>query len=219
MKKTLLTFILTTLFIQVLIATGFSNVTVLPTNPSITDSVKVCFKYTAVSWPTKIHAHKVTEIDSNTYINICFGKGQRDLVSIFFDTVNIGVYPTAGSYHVTLYMDLTSLDDTLCTNSMWYDSAEVFFTVTEPTGISGNKITEAFSFYPNPTNDKLNCAVTGLSSHSTIQITTIEGRAVLTGIPVTRPNFEIDVSTLPSGIYFLQLSDERQRVVKKFVKY
>ena len=191
----------------------------MPANPSITDSVKVCFKYTAVSWPTKIHAHKVTEIDSHTYINVCFGKGQRDYVSIFYDTVNIGVYPTAGTYHVTLYMDLTSLDDTLCTNSMWYDSAEVFFTVTEPTGISDNKAEGNFSFYPNPANDKLSCSLKGLTSHSTIQITTIEGKAILNILPTTQPNLEIDVSALPAGIYFLQLSDERQRVVKRFVKY
>ncbi len=77
---------------------------------------------------------------------------------------------------------------------------------------------DKFSIAPNPTNDKLNCSVTNAALNSTIQITTIEGRKVLTGIPATQNNFDIDVSALPAGIYFLQLSDERQRVVKKFVK-
>ncbi len=81
-----------------------------------------------------------------------------------------------------------------------------------------SNIEDEFTIAPNPTNYKLHCSVNGLSSNSSIQITTIEGKIVLTGILVTQSNFDIDVSTLPTGIYFLQLSDAKQRVVKKFVK-
>jgi hypothetical protein len=130
--------------------TGFSNVEIIPLSTTINDSIKVCYKYTAVSWPAIIHSHQVTISETNVYLNICFGKGQRDLISVFYDTVNIGVYPVVGNYHVTLYMNITSLDDTLCYNSMWYDSAETSFTITGPTGLSFYKRKRYFFILPQP---------------------------------------------------------------------
>lgn len=89
---------------------------------------------------------------------------------------------------------------------------------TSTTGVITLHANERIALYPNPTSGKIYGLVNEVIPNTTIQVTTIEGKAVITRIPVTQSNFEIDVSTLPAGIYFLQLSDERQRVVRKFVK-
>jgi hypothetical protein len=70
--------------------------------------------------------------------------------------------------------------------------------------------------YPNPTNDKLYIQTKNLIIGK-YYITTIAGHAVLQGSN-TQQDFSVDVSTLPAGLYFLQLWDGKQQVVKKFVK-
>ncbi len=126
-----------------------------------------------------------------------------------FDSVDIGnsiMFITAtSSNRIVVGCQKGNIYKTETGGGVWSDVKDV-------------KAENALSLYPNPTNDKLHCSVTHVALNSTIQITTIEGKVILTGIPVTQPNFEIDVSALPAGIYFLQLSDERQRVVRKFVK-
>ncbi len=84
-------------------------------------------------------------------------------------------------------------------------------------GIGDLNDNSKITLYPNPTSEKLYCRIKN-GSNLSAKILTVQGMVVISDFVVTRPNFDIDVSTLPSGIYFLQLSDERQRVVRKFVK-
>jgi hypothetical protein len=55
--------------------------------------------------------------------------------------------------------------------------------------------------------------------HSAVnwQITSAAGRLLLHSV-VAQPNFSIDVSALPPGLYFLQLTAGGWKVVKQFVK-
>ncbi len=80
-----------------------------------------------------------------------------------------------------------------------------------------NEIEEStFALYPNPTTHQLTIQASNLTTGS-YQITTTTGQLILQKT-ITRPNFTIDVSTLPPGLYFLQLTNGCQRVVKRFVK-
>jgi hypothetical protein len=69
--------------------------------------------------------------------------------------------------------------------------------------------------YPNPATHQLTIQTTGYNS--SYQLTTTTGQLLLQG-NVTQPNFTIDVSILPPGLYFVQLTNGQQRAVRKFVK-
>lgn len=73
---------------------------------------------------------------------------------------------------------------------------------------------ERFAIYPNPTFDKL--SITGYSmkdTHPQIKILDVSGRVVLN----TKSQSNIDVSTLKSGVYFIQIIGEN-KITKKFIK-
>ncbi len=77
-----------------------------------------------------------------------------------------------------------------------------------------------FKLYPNPTNDKLFVSLNDASTEIYyITITTIEGRTVMM-LPQPEWQNGIDVSTLSSGTYVLQLMDKKTKRVttRKFIK-
>lgn len=76
----------------------------------------------------------------------------------------------------------------------------------------------SFQLKPNPATTKLTCAFTSHSPKTTLQVLSMDGRALRQPIPTTQNQTEIDVSYLPAGLYFLVLQSEGQRAVKKFIK-
>jgi hypothetical protein len=221
MHKITIVLLVYLLCVNGIIAGGLSNLQISPIQPSTSDSVVLSYKYDSQKNPAKIFTHQIDIANFSIYLNTCFGEGEQTAGDVFFDTVNLGIYSIPGLYHITLYMNKTLLSDTLCSHSIWYDSAEITFSVSGPNGIvpAANDGNLAFSLYPNPANDKLNCVINKPTQNTTLQLFTTAGRAAAPAMPVTQANTEIDVSTLPAGLYFLQLQDDKQRVVKKFVKY
>ncbi|MES2622763.1 MAG: T9SS type A sorting domain-containing protein [Bacteroidota bacterium] len=71
---------------------------------------------------------------------------------------------------------------------------------------------------PNPVTTTLTCSLTDLTTIPTLQVFSIEGKAITETIPATQTKTEIDVSHLPAGLYFLVVQDEKQRAVRRFVK-
>jgi hypothetical protein len=69
----------------------------------------------------------------------------------------------------------------------------------------------AISIYPNPTESELNIEVN--SQINSIQIIDISGKAIL--FP---PTTKIEISNLPSGIYFVRITTKNQTYVRKVVK-
>jgi hypothetical protein len=73
----------------------------------------------------------------------------------------------------------------------------------------------SFSIYPNPTPEQL-FIVNGFSETEAIHIYSMEGKLMISEASNTE---EIDVSSLPSGIYFIEISNsEGQKHVQKFIK-
>lgn len=77
-----------------------------------------------------------------------------------------------------------------------------------------------FKLYPNPANDKINIVLKdGATKIYYITITTIEGRVVMM---LPQPQWEngIDISSLESGTYLLQMMDKETKSIttKKFIK-
>ena len=73
-----------------------------------------------------------------------------------------------------------------------------------------NKQNSAFSIYPNPTNSVINVQVAGNNSVLDIQVTDVLGNVL-----ISTKEKNIDVSTLPSGIYFVRLGTATQKFIKQ----
>jgi len=92
-----------------------------------------------------------------------------------------------------------------------------------PDAFPGTSIEEnnlpSFSFYPNPVVDVLNLTVEN-SHDSYFNVYDLTGKVIIQNISFTQNvgNSFIDVSTLNSGIYLLEMTDGQQRYTKRFVK-
>ena len=72
----------------------------------------------------------------------------------------------------------------------------------------------AFTVYPNPTNDVLFVETRLIASlpDQTYRITNLMGQTVLSG-NINADNQQIDVSSLPKGMYFITVADETRKFV------
>ena len=75
------------------------------------------------------------------------------------------------------------------------------------------------SIYPNPCSNILHIDFENQSNLSSIQITDIIGRVILTNrCQLTTNYYSIDVSTLAQGMYFMRINSPTRTEVKKFIK-
>jgi hypothetical protein len=97
------------------------------------------------------------------------------------------------------------------TYSAW--TTKAFSTAT--TGINDLNTSSAISVYPNPVNDQL--SVSGLSKGDNIKIISITGTEVIS-TTATSKELEINLTSFPSGIYFLHVKNESSAQTLKIVK-
>lgn len=72
------------------------------------------------------------------------------------------------------------------------------------------------AIYPNPAKDIVHIAVTGNSNDLSIQIISLDGKAVLSKQLTTRGTHEVNVSMLSAGIYFIKASNgETYKLIKE----
>ena len=101
--------------------------------------------------------------------------------------------------------------------------------LTSPTGdktIYGDNILSSEDFYssqfaihPNPTKNELFITSKKITQNLTIKIFNIEGKLLSTQDVAIENQTSIDVSSLTSGIYFLNIEDENgNTTIKKFIK-
>ena len=84
-----------------------------------------------------------------------------------------------------------------------------------PVGISKqNKTLNNLSIYPNPAIDNITLHN---ANEGYLSIQNINGQEVLQQ-EITEPATNIDISTLPSGVYVVKLAGEKGVQVGKFVK-
>ena len=74
-----------------------------------------------------------------------------------------------------------------------------------------------FSLYPNPATDKITVEITGETQESYLAIVNIEGQQLLT-MQITQPKTQVDISSLPSDVYFVRLTNDKTVEVGKIIK-
>jgi hypothetical protein len=71
--------------------------------------------------------------------------------------------------------------------------------------------------YPNPANEKITVLASDLTSNTRLSMFSISGQQHI-DMPITEPETQIDITTLPGGIYFVRLQNEKRVEVVKMVK-
>jgi plastocyanin len=103
-------------------------------------------------------------------------------------------------------------------------------TVTSPSGINTYETSsEKINIYPNPTNGKFTLQYKGSDTHTgnlsgndqqmNLEIFNILGEKIY-GLPgfISQTSNEIDLSSVPDGIYFIRINDRKNIYTEKLIK-
>jgi hypothetical protein len=157
-----------------------------------------------------------TVLGNNINITCCYRVRENVSTVICSDTLYFSVGPLpAGVYYLNYKINASNdTSDVICRYPDLSDSSSITFTVGAN---SISNLTDELNIYPNPVVDNLAINLSQMHSAVNWQITSAVGRLLLHSV-VAQPNFSIDVSALPPGLYFLQLTAGGWKVVKQFVK-
>lgn len=152
------------------------------------------------------------------YSNIILG-GSTQIT----DTIPSGPANVKGNFHIA-YTDLGSVSTygpyyitVQATDGNTYDTA-TFAMYKYPTSVNNISKTSELMVYPNPAANDLN-VVYGNMDVKTIGVYNLIGKAV-SYYRTSGNSAKLDLSAVPSGIYFLRLNDEQGHVLatRKFTK-
>jgi hypothetical protein len=76
---------------------------------------------------------------------------------------------------------------------------------------------KAFSIYPNPSSTKVTIETSAIPTKSQVFILNLSGQELITR-QITEPKAQIDISTLPSGIYFVKILGDKTIQIGKIIK-
>tara|TARA_R110002073_G_scaffold230984_5_gene392086 strand:+ start:3946 stop:6693 length:2748 start_codon:yes stop_codon:yes gene_type:complete len=89
-------------------------------------------------------------------------------------------------------------------------------TITQVLGLEDNEISKSIKVYPNPVEDRLNLNMPAeLSNNASFVINNILGQNVMRG---SLENNQVNVNNLDTGMYFIQISSNGKKGVKRFIK-
>ena len=73
------------------------------------------------------------------------------------------------------------------------------------------------SLYPNPAIDKITIETSSMLTKTKLSISNLSGQELITR-QITSPKTQLDISSLPSGIYFVRLKNDKTVAMGKFIK-
>ncbi len=118
--------------------------------------------------------------------------------------IDVSALPTGGPYYI-----MTTVTDGTTTKNPVFELTNRF-----PTGVSTlNMVKEDVIMYPNPAHGELNIIYNGNASIKNIAVYNLIGKVVNVYKVTSNNNANLDISSIPSGIYFVRLVDAQGRVV------
>ena len=84
-------------------------------------------------------------------------------------------------------------------------------------GLNKQNDDQEIKIFPNPATDKITLEVTGEIGERNLVIVNLEGQQLLTR-QITEPKTIIDISSLPSGIYFMRETNDKTVELEKILK-
>jgi Secretion system C-terminal sorting domain len=175
---------------------GFSAGKVECTTLAFSPSGEPCVAYR--DWGNS-HKATVMKYNGTNWVNVGnagFSAGDAWYTSLAFS-------PTGQPY--VAYMDWANAQNATV---MKFDSVFV--------GVNTLK-NSRLSIYPNPATDKITVEISRETEGSKLFIVNVEGQVQLEQ-KITQSKTQIDISTLPSGVYFVRLTNEKTVEVGKIVK-
>ena len=75
-----------------------------------------------------------------------------------------------------------------------------------------------FTIHPNPSSDKITIETTVIPKKGQFSFFNMQGREIIT-CQITESKTQLDITALPSGVYFVRLTGDRTVQGEKFVKH
>lgn len=152
--------------------------------------------------------------DDTLSLAVCYGSGSAASTCTRYDTFCLGNVLN-GAYKIQFIASHT-YNYVDCIVAEQRDSAYTTLQIGS-VGISEANNSK-LKVYPNPAEGSLHCSLAANKLSGTYAIHNLHGVMVTGNTAIHQPNFDIDISQLPCGIYYLTLQDDKQCYVKKFVK-
>ena len=84
-------------------------------------------------------------------------------------------------------------------------------------GIDNLRNSLNISFSPNPAAEKITIEIPGIRARGQLSISNLNGQELIT-LQLIQPKTQIDISSLPDGVYFARLTSDKSVVTGKFIK-
>jgi hypothetical protein len=120
--------------------------------------------------------------------------------------------PIPDNYTVTFKLYMTNFAPLSIDSCVFANTLTINLKPTVPSAVNEVNAGHSFSFYPNPAKDRIEVSV---NAETTLEIYGISGTLLQTATIGKQAN-SVDVSSLPTGVYFLR--EKGGGVVQKLVK-
>jgi hypothetical protein len=84
-------------------------------------------------------------------------------------------------------------------------------------GIENMSIDVHYKFYPNPSSDFITIETSAIPTESQLSISNLNGQELITR-QITQPKTQLDISSLPNGVYFVRLTSDKTVATGKIIK-
>ncbi|MBP6531987.1 MAG: fibronectin type III domain-containing protein [Bacteroidia bacterium] len=128
---------------------------------------------------------------------------------------------TAATYYIRVYGYNGVFSTTSCYNLRVNVSGTNFRSSDDLSSEVATPIFNDFTVYPNPTHGEVNVGFSSLKNETiTVRIFDMVGKTILTneiGVDQGDNKFSFDLANLTKGIYFVELNNSSERLVKKLI--
>jgi hypothetical protein len=142
----------------------------------------------------------VMKFDGTNWVNV----GNAGFSSNGAEYISIAFSPSDGQPYVAYSDVVNSYKATV----MKYDS--VFVGIDEPQK-------SRLLIYPNPATDKITIEISGIAIKSQLSIMNLNGQEVIIR-QITEPKTQINISNMPSGVYFVRVTNDKTVEIGKMIK-